>query len=157
MNRKPIKIVLKSQAKDTCEVVLSLSNGPPRRWRERESGYVALASVLVIAAVVLTIGISVSLLSVSEGQMSLAEKKNEETVDFIEGCVEDALLRLNEDNAIPTQIPLPEGNCDVTIDSQSGSDWTFTVSGSVDNYTKNIQAQMTRGSTVTITSWQETE
>lgn len=124
---------------------------------ERERGYVALASVLVIAAVVVTIGISVSLLSISEGQMSLAEKKNEESIDFVEGCVEDALLRLNEDDAIPSQIVLPQGACDVTIDSHIGDNWTFTVSGSQDNHYKSIQVSATRDTVVTVTSWQEVE
>lgn len=124
---------------------------------ERERGYVALASVLVIAAVVLVISISVSLLSVSEGQMSLAGKKNEESVDFVEACIEDVLLRLNEGDAIPTQISLPEGTCDVTIDSQSGDDWTFSVSGNIDNYTKNIQISCTRSTIIDVTSWQEIE
>lgn len=122
-----------------------------------QGGYVALSSILVIAAVVLTIGISVSLLAVSESQMSLAEKKKEETIDFVEGCVEEALLRLNKDGAIPTQILLPQGACDVIINSQSGNDWTFTTSGSVDNYKKSIQVSATRDTEVGISSWAEVE
>lgn len=119
-------------------------------------GYVAFASVLVICAVILVIGISVSLLSISEGQMSLAEKKKEETIDFVEACVEDALLRFNENNTIPSQIPLPQGTCDVTIDSQNGT-WTFTVSGAFEKYQKKIQVTAERGTTVNVTSWKEVE
>lgn len=122
----------------------------------RQKGYIALASVLVISAVILTIGVSVSLLSISELQISLAEKKKEETIDFVESCLAEILLKLNEDNAVSTEISLPEGNCSVTINSQNSS-WTFTVSGSVDNYTKNVQVTATRGSTVEIISWQEVE
>lgn len=125
--------------------------------RQRSQGYVALVSVLVIAAVILTIGISVSLIAISEGQTSLAGKKSEEAIDFVEGCVEDVLLRLNKDGSIPTQIPFPEGICDVIINSQSGDDWTFTVSGEIDNYTKNIQVEASRGSTIAINSWLEVE
>lgn len=120
-------------------------------------GYVALSSILVIAAVILTIGISVSLLSISESQLSLAEKKKEETIDFVEACVEDALLELNEDSSVPSTITVPEGSCSVVVNSQLGNDWTFTVSGTQDSHTKDIQVSATRDTTVTITSWKEIE
>lgn len=120
-------------------------------------GYVALSSILVIAAVILTIGISVSLLAISESQLSLADKKKEETVDFVEACVEDALLELNEDSSIPSTITVPEGSCSVVVNSQSGNDWTFTVSGTRDSHSKDIQVSATRDTTVTITSWKEIE
>lgn len=127
-------------------------------WKlRRQAGYVALASILVIAAVVLTIGISVSLLSINEAQISLAGKKSEEAVGFVEGCVEDALLHLNENNSIPSTIVLPEGSCSVTIDSQVGDNWTFTVSGSIDTFTKSIRVAANRGATVGVSSWQEVE
>ena len=127
------------------------------QFSRRKSGYVALSSILVISAVILTISISVALLSVSETQLSLGEKKKEETVDLVEACVEDALLELNNSGSVSSTITLPEGSCSVTIDSQSGYDWTFTISGSVDSHTKNIQVSATRNTTVTITSWKETE
>lgn len=120
-----------------------------------QSGYIALASVLVIAAVVVSIGLSTSLLSINEAQTSLSGAKNDESLDIVEGCIEDALIRLNEGNAIPTQIPLPQGTCNVTIDAQSGNDWTFTATGIVDNHSKKIQVQATRTTTISITSWEE--
>ena len=121
------------------------------------NGYVALSSILIISTVILVIGISVSLLSISESQLSLGEKKNEETVDFVEGCVEDALLELNNLGSISSTKTLPEGTCSVTIDSQSGNDWTFTVSGTQDSHTKNIQVSATRDTSVTVTSWKQVE
>ena len=130
-----------------------------RNWKFRSNvaGYVALSSILIISTVILVIGISVSLLSISESQLSLGEKKNEETVDFVEGCVEDALLELNNLGSISSTITLLEGTCSVTIDSQSGNDWTFTVSGTQDSHTKNIQVSATRDTSVTVTSWKQVE
>jgi hypothetical protein len=119
------------------------------------NGYIALASILVIAAVVLVIGISTSLLSVNEAQSSLAGLKNEATVDFVEGCIEDALIRLNEDETIPSQISLPEGTCEITNQSTIGNTWTFTASGSVDTHTKTITVEAIRDSSVSIASWKE--
>ena len=115
----------------------------------------ALASVLVIAAVVGVIGIATALSAVSESQSALAAKKGHEARDFVEGCVEDALLRLNEDNSIPSTITLPEGSCSVTINAQSGDDWTFTATGTLETHASSIQVNATRTTTITITRWQE--
>lgn len=120
-----------------------------------QAGYAALTSVLVIAAVVLTIGSTVALLSVNDIQSALSNKKSDETLDFVEGCVEDALLRLAEDDSIPTTLTNPEGTCSVTINSQAGDDWTFTVTGTSDISTKSVQVEANRASTVSITSWLE--
>ena len=118
-------------------------------------GYIALSSILVISAVVLVIGISTSLLSVNDLLSSTSGKKGDETVDFVEACIEDALLRLNKDNTIPTTITLPVGDCSVTINSQVGNDWDFTVEATLDGFTRKIRVVATRSSSVTITSWQE--
>lgn len=120
-----------------------------------ESGYIALASVLVIAAVVLVISSSVGLLSINGVQSSLANKKSQETIDLVEACTEDALLYLNENNNLPATITLPQGTCSVTVDTQVGSDWTFTTEFTYETYTKSIQVTANRTNTVTITSWEE--
>lgn len=120
-----------------------------------QAGYAALISVLVISAAVLVIGISVSLLSISEIQIALSGKKNDEALDITEGCTEDTLLYLNENNSLPASITLPEGSCSVTLDSQSDNDWTFTVSTTLDGYTKSVQIEASRSSILDVTSWQE--
>lgn len=120
-----------------------------------QKGYIAIASILVIAAVVLIIGTSVSLLSVNDIQSSLANKKGEEARLLVEGCVEDALLQLNEDNTITSNITIPQGSCSVTINSHEGNNWTFTVGGEFENYNKSVQVSATRGSTVEVTSWND--
>ena len=123
--------------------------------KKMQRGYIALSSILVISAVVLVIGISTSLLSVNDLLSSVSGKKGDETVDFVEACIEDALLRLNEDNSILTTLTLPQGTCSVTINSQVGNNWDITVTGALDNYTRSIRLQVTRDTTVSVTSWQE--
>lgn len=120
-----------------------------------QKGYIAISSVLVIMAVVLIVGTSVSLLSINEIQLSLSNKKSDEALDLVEGCTEDALLRLSEDNLIPATITIPDGVCSVTINSQTGNDWTFTVTGSFNNYTKSIQVDANRQSNVEVSGWTE--
>jgi len=120
---------------------------------KNQTGYIAITSVLVIAAIVLIIGTSVSLLAVNDIQSALSNKKSDESLDLVESCVEDALLRLNEDNSIPATITLPDGSCSVTINSQVGTLWTFTVSGTFISHAKSIQVVADRTNTVTVNSW----
>jgi hypothetical protein len=120
-------------------------------------GYVALTSVLVVAAIMVVIIITVSLVSISEGQMSYAEYKKEETIDIVEACTEEALYRLKRTEVVQEQFPLLEATCSATINSQSGDDWDFTVTASTSGYLKKIRIDATSSNTITINSWQEVE
>lgn len=121
------------------------------------NGYIAITSVLVVSVIIVTIGVSVSLLSISDLQASVADKKREEVINFTEACIEEALLRLNETNDIPTSLTLPEGSCVIGPTPLGGGSWNVIVQGSTDTYSKKIEIQATRGSTVDITSWREVE
>jgi hypothetical protein len=120
-------------------------------------GYVAITSVLVVTVIIITIGVSVSLLSISDLQTSFANKKSEEVVYFTEACVEEALLRLNETNDVPTSLSFPEGTCVIGPTPLGGGSWNVIVQGTKDDYTKKIEIQATRGTTVDVTSWKEIE
>lgn len=122
---------------------------------KNNKGYIAITSILIILAVVLTIGTTVSLISINNIQASLTDQKGEEALAIVEGCAEDALLRLNNNNSIPVTITLPEGNCNITNISNVGNDWTFTVSTTILNYSKSLQISATRTNTVQVTSWME--
>ncbi len=118
-----------------------------------EKGYIALSTVLITLALVLLIGLSTSLLSINDLLSSYSGKNSNTTMDQAEACVEDVLLRLNEENTINTSVALPGGSCSVTINSHVGDVWDFTVSTSYEGYYKNIRVNAARGSTVAINSW----
>jgi hypothetical protein len=122
---------------------------------QNQGGYIAVASMLVIGVVVLVVGTTVSLLAINDIQSALADKKGHEALDLVEGCAEDALLMLNENNSLPSTVVLPEGSCSVTINSQSGSTWIFTVSGTFEGYVKSIQVEAERSTTIVIRNWSE--
>lgn len=118
-------------------------------------GYIAISSILVIAAVVLIIGTTVALVSINEGQMSLAAIQSDTALGIVEGCTEEALLFLNENNTLPATITVPLGSCTATTNSVVGTTWTITISTTVNTFTKSVQIILTRGSTITISSWSE--
>jgi Tfp pilus assembly protein PilX len=117
-----------------------------------KKGYIALTTVLVVGVVLLTIGLSVSLIAISEGQLSLSGRKNETVLNLTESCVQDALLRLSNTNALNATVTLPEGTCTLVVDSHVGTTWTFTVTGIFEGHTKKIQTIAVRGSAVSVTS-----
>lgn len=120
-----------------------------------ERGYIALIAVLTISAVVLAISTTVALLAIGEAQSSYALTKGEDTLAFVEGCMEDALLKSQKSSSYTSgSITRPEGTCAVTV-SKAGNVWTLTASTTDTKYVRTIQAVVTRGSSLTITSWLE--
>lgn len=122
----------------------------------QQKGYIATITVLVLLVVVVALVTTVALLSIGEAQGSLALTKGEDTLQFVEGCMEDALLKVRQS---PTYsggtITRPEGTCSITT-SKSGNTWTVTATTTATNYVRTIQVVATRtGQGVTLTSWKE--
>ena len=122
---------------------------------KNDGGYMAIAMVLILTAIILGIMITVTQLGIGEGQASLALSKGEDTLGFTEGCMEDALLKIWSDPSYTSgTITRPEGTCTVTV-SQVGNVYTVTTTGTATNYKRTVEAVVTRGSSMTITSWKE--
>lgn len=125
------------------------------RSTRKNSGYVSIATVLVVGFVLLSVGMSVILNSINETQSSYAETRKEQVLGFVESCIQDGLIRLNKYGTVPASIVLPDGTCTVTINSQVGNTWDFTTTGSLSGHRKTIRVVATRTSTIAITSWLE--
>lgn len=126
--------------------------------RRLKGGYVAFSSLLVISAVVLVVAISVSLLSISEGQMGYAVRKGEDALFFVEGCLEEALLRAKKSSTYNGGLlNFPQGQCTIEIE-KNGEDWTIVALGAKDGYTKKIEAKIRRAcNQIKLNSWSEVE
>ena len=122
---------------------------------KQQHGFIAITSILIISILVFFIGTSLSLLSVAQTQTALGSNQSLVTLNLVEACIEEALLRINEDDALDTSIALPEGTCSVTINSHVGNDWVFTTSYTSQVNTHTIEVSATRDQSVTITNWQE--
>ncbi len=119
-------------------------------------GYIALSTVLIISVVVIALSTTVSLLSIGEAQSSFAQLKGEDTLDFVEGCAEDALLKARVNAAYTGgTITRPEGTCSVSI-SKAGSQWTIDVTTTATAYIRTIRVVCNRtGTGLTLISWKE--
>lgn len=101
----------------------------------RPKGYVAIATLLVITALISLIGLTVSILGVDEGIVSLSYKEGMETLDLVYGCAEDALSKIN---ALPSTITLPIGSCTVSGFTTAGLVKKFTLTGTIGAHTRQI-------------------
>jgi hypothetical protein len=121
--------------------------------RHNTSGYIALTTMLIVTAVVVTIATTVTYLSIDEGQMSLAQLRSEQARGMVEGCAADALLQLNESGTLPGSVTLPQGSCTISGVTQNGSQWQFIVSGSLGSNQAQLSITAERTSRVRIMRW----
>lgn len=118
-------------------------------------GFIALTTVLTISVVVLALTISMAYLTIGQGQSGLALSKGEDQLNFVEGCMEDALLKIRiNDSYAGGAITRPEGTCNISV-SQVGITYTVTVTGTTFLYKRTVQTVVTRGVTLNIVSWKE--
>lgn len=122
-----------------------------------EKGYIALITVLIVMAVVLTTATTVALLAIGEAQSGFSIFKGDETLTFVEGCAEDYLLKIRSQGAsfVAGNITRPEGTCTIIVNS-GDPNWNITVSTTDTTYKRSIRIVFTRNATgIALTSWKE--
>src|SRR5262245_18384835 len=93
----------------------------------KNKGFVAITTVLILSVVLLAAVASAAFLGVGEGQSGLALSKGEDALNFAEGCMEDALLASQKSNSYTGgTVTRPEGICSIGV-SKSGNVWTVTA------------------------------
>lgn len=120
-------------------------------------GYIAIFTVIIITAIALVLATTIVFVSIGELQASFALSQGEDTLQFVDGCVEDALWKSRINSAYNGgTITRPEGTCSVTVDSKVGNTWTLTITTTATNYTRTMRVVFNRDVTgITLTSWKE--
>jgi hypothetical protein len=119
-------------------------------------GFVAISAVILISAVLLVVITTVTMLAIGEGQASLAVDLGNSDQYLIDGCVEDILEKVHEnDTTRVASITRPEGTCTYTYNTGGPANWDITVKESGTAFGKTVRVVFTRGMTNTITSWTE--
>ena len=120
---------------------------------KKRKGFIAFSSILLVSALIGIIVLSVSLNAMSDAQQSLSLNGRDKAINFVESCVQDALLTLNSTDTLPASITVPAGTCAVTTNSHMGNNWAFTTAGTLNTYGRSIYVEATRSTTITITKW----
>jgi len=122
-----------------------------------QKGYIAIITVLIVMAVVLPSATTVAFLAIGEGQSGFALFKGEDTLSFVEGCMEDYMLKIRAQGAsfVAGNITRPQGTCTIIVNS-GNPNWDITVSTNTTTYKRSIRVVFTRNPTgITLTSWKE--
>ncbi len=128
-------------------------------YKEVQSGYVALLSVLIVGAVALATA-TVVLVGGSDSQReSLAEQQNVQARNLATACGEDALQQMHDNTAYTAtnvQLTLGQGTCVYTVTNTGGSSRTIDATGTVGNIVRKIKVYVTINATsISVTAWQE--
>lgn len=119
-------------------------------------GFVAISVVLIVISVVLAVGTTITLLSVGEAQSGLVLFQGEDNLNLIEGCVDDAMLKIRSDSTYAGgALNRPEGSCTVTVNFPHPN-WNITVSASSNSIQRSVQVIFVKNPTgISLTSWKE--
>ena len=127
-----------------------------------QEGISAVIAVVVVLALVLSLGLAVSQLSVGELVLTAHEGQSSRALHYAEACVEEAGFRLKRDSSYTGgTITFDEGTCTVSV-AGSGSTRTFTVTATVENETRSLVVDVTRTANtaatsdgIDVTNWEE--
>lgn len=133
-----------------------------------QKGFIAITTVLILMAVVIGVASTVAFLSIGEAQSGFALFKGEDTLTFVEGCTEDALLKARASSTFGDPVGsevtiIHEGvSCKIKVISKTGSEtvtWTMRMQTDtvVTKYNRIIEVVFTRSSTgiTALTNWKE--
>lgn len=123
-----------------------------------ESGYVALLAVLIVGAAAAAIALVLLTTGIDSQRAALIEQQSKQAHGLAVACTEEALQVIHDNIAFAgtNSLSLGQGSCSYTVAVTAGTTRTITVSGTVGNVVKKVQAYVTIGSsTISISSWQE--
>jgi nitrate/TMAO reductase-like tetraheme cytochrome c subunit len=122
---------------------------------QSNKGFIALITVLIIFAIVLLVGLSISLLSINEAQMGLKKSQSSQAYFLANLCAENALMKLKENiNYSGNEtIEIEGGSCQILpIEGK----WIIKTISNFQNQVKKIKIIVSQvNPQMLISSWQE--
>jgi len=140
-----------------------------------QKGYIALIAILIIVAVTLAVGISMSLLGIGQTQASFTEQQSRQSFHLADSCLEEAIwqLKKNNDYAGNNNLNLGEGSCNITVKANRSycivpttlppknppaGYRTIYIESNINNIIRNLLAEVyITGNNTTLDCWKEIE
>ena len=123
---------------------------------KNKKGISVLITVIIISAVTLTVALSTTLIGIDETQIGLYQHKALETFTASDGCAEEALIKLHNDNFYNGEnLLIGDVSCTITVNG-AGDNRTINVVSVHDAiYAREIELEVNLAGTFSVTSWQE--
>ncbi|MBI3626423.1 hypothetical protein HY224_00040 [Candidatus Uhrbacteria bacterium] len=127
-----------------------------------QQGFVALVTVLVISAIMLTISLFMSSAAINDLLYSYASDQSERALQIADGCIDEAIFRLKKNSGYAgSTLSLNGGSCTVVV-AGAGNSRTLTSTGTLGSYTRKITATVSfitnaggNANSVDLTHWEE--
>lgn len=132
-----------------------------RETKKTQSGFVAIVTLVLMAALVSILAYSAGSLGLGELNMSFTSQKGLEALSVADGCADEVLrrFRINANYGISAGTLvyiLSYGSCTVDVVDLGGGQRRVTILGTASQYNKKIEIVVsTSGSDVNIVSWEE--
>lgn len=125
---------------------------------KNQKGVTALLTVLIISSSALILALMSSSFGLGDLSSSFLLSEADRTMALTEGCAEEALRQIKINSGYTGEsLSLENGSCIINV-SLDGSNRTIEVVGSVNNYQKKIEIEITlSGNQIIINSWKEVE
>lgn len=126
--------------------------------KSRESGYIALLSVLIVGAAASAVALTLLVTGTDAQRSGLVSQQAAQARWLVNACAEEALQQIHDATSYTgtNTLNLTPGSCSYTVTSTGSSTRTITASASLNNVVRKITVYVTIGSSsISITSWQE--
>lgn len=123
---------------------------------QHERGFATLLVVLVMVAALVAVGSVLSESALSELEHGYFQSRSDVAYDAVEGCIEDALMRLKRDNGYTGDfsVPVATSTCGIAVGG-TNPNRTWSASSTIDRFSPRIDGTMTvSGRNVTLTNWE---
>ncbi len=124
-------------------------------FKKSKKGIIVLLFMIVTAVIIVTATLGIAFSNINANQISQYQGISNQAFLNLDGCLEEALGRLNRDNFYAGgTITIDNTTCTVSI---TGTDPTRTIGITAINqdYTRKVQVSVNIFPTITISSWQE--
>jgi hypothetical protein len=124
-----------------------------------QNGLVAMPAIVVLSIIMLAIGIAMSFSSYTQNNISFDNYKSQKAYYIAEAGIKDATMKITRNKNYNTgySLSINSGTASIVFDESIPNQTKITSAGSINNYTKKIQATLnvTNEGKVTIMSWRE--
>ena len=111
--------------------------------KNNQSGFMMILSVIIMTSVITVIVVRTTLSSLTRIETRGVGLISGKIAYLSQSCLDEALISLNRDNSyIGTTFSLDAGDCDIVV-SGSGNTRTIDITATIDNYSQDIQADVT--------------
>ena len=128
-----------------------------KKLRKRmKPGMIVLTAMLIVAAVIMVIALSLGLSGINTDQIRLYQGyATNDVFSHIDGCAEEGLARLNRSNFYSGgTVTISNTTCTISL-TGTDPDRVMTVAATDTNYVKKLQISITIFPTYIVTAWQE--